>query len=134
LVIDSPSSLLLWFLPTSRSLYNKKTLRAPFAFLDPDPPPGALLRAAGGVGAGARPSAGVRPGRPAAQPILPAVEAVRSQPADAIVDAAIQENVRRAVASLSAVPLLADLVAKNKLMIVGAEYRLKTGRVDLIKP
>jgi carbonic anhydrase len=69
-----------------------------------------------------------------AQPILPAVEAVRSQPADAIVDAAIQENVRRAVASLSAVPLLADLVAKNKLMIVGAEYRLKTGRVDLIKP
>jgi carbonic anhydrase len=69
-----------------------------------------------------------------AQPILTAVEAVRSQPADAIVDAAIQENVRRAVAGLSAVPLLADLVAKNKLMIVGAEYRLKTGRVDLIKP
>ena len=62
------------------------------------------------------------------------MEAVRSQPADAIVDAAIQENVRRAVAGLSAVPLLADLVAKNKLMIVGAEYRLKTGRVDLIKP
>ena len=69
-----------------------------------------------------------------AQPILPAVEAVRSQPADAIVDAAIQENVRRAVAGLSAVPLLADLIAKNELTIVGAEYRLKTGRVDLIKP
>jgi carbonic anhydrase len=69
-----------------------------------------------------------------AQPILPAVEAVRSEPADAIVDAAIQENVRRAVAGLGAVPLLAALVAQNKLMIVGAEYRLKTGRVDLIKP
>jgi carbonic anhydrase len=67
-----------------------------------------------------------------AQPILPAVEAVRSEPADAIVDAAIQENVRKTVAGLGAVPLLADLVAKNKLMIVGAEYRLKSGRVDLI--
>jgi carbonic anhydrase len=69
-----------------------------------------------------------------AQPILPAVEAVRSEPADAIVDAAIQENLRRTVAGLGAVPLLADLAAKNKLTIVGAEYRLKTGRVDLIKP
>jgi carbonic anhydrase len=69
-----------------------------------------------------------------AQPILPAVEAVRSQPADAIVDAAIEENVRRTVAGLSGVALLADLVAKDKLMIVGAEYRLKTGRVALIKP
>ena len=69
-----------------------------------------------------------------AQLILAALEAVRSQPADAIVDAAIQENVRRGVAGLSAVPVLADLVAKNKLTIVGAEYRLKTGRVDLIKP
>ena len=69
-----------------------------------------------------------------AQPILPAVEAVRSQPADALVDAAIQENVRRAVSSLGAVPLLADLVSANKLTIVGAEYRLKSGKVDLIKP
>lgn len=68
------------------------------------------------------------------RPILTAVDAVRSQPPDAIIDAAIQENVRQGVAGLSAVPLLADLVAKNKLMIVGAEYRLKTGRVDLIKP
>ena len=68
------------------------------------------------------------------QPILPAVDAVRSQPADAIVDAAIQENIRRTVAGLGAVPLLAELVANDKLNIVGAEYRLKTGRVDLIKP
>ena len=68
------------------------------------------------------------------QPILPAVEAVRSDPADAIVDAAIHENIRKTVAGLGAVPLLSDLVAKNQLMIVGAEYRLKTGRVDLIKP
>lgn len=69
-----------------------------------------------------------------AQPILPAVEAVRAQPADTVVDAAIQENVRRAVSGLGAVPLLADRVSANKLTIVGAEYRLKSGKVDLIKP
>jgi carbonic anhydrase len=68
------------------------------------------------------------------EPILPAVEAVRSEPADAIVEAAIQANIRRAVAGLSAVPLLADLVASDKLNVVGAEYRLRSGRVDLITP
>jgi carbonic anhydrase len=67
------------------------------------------------------------------QPILPAVQAVRSEPADKILDAAIRENVRRAVAELGADPLLADLVAKQKLVIVGAEYQLHTGRVELLK-
>jgi carbonic anhydrase len=68
------------------------------------------------------------------QPIIPAVQDVRSEPADAILDAAIQRNVRRAVADLGADPLLAGLVAKQKLTIVGAEYRLHTGRVELVKP
>lgn len=67
-----------------------------------------------------------------AQPILPAVEMVRAEPADAIVDAAIQANVRRTAAGLAAVPLLADLVAQNKFTIVGAEYQLKSGKVKLI--
>jgi carbonic anhydrase len=67
------------------------------------------------------------------QPILPAVQAVRSEPADKILDAATRQNVRQAVAQLGADPLLADLVAKQKLMIVGAEYQLHTGRVELLK-
>ncbi|HSO97149.1 MAG TPA: carbonic anhydrase [Acidimicrobiia bacterium] len=69
-----------------------------------------------------------------AQPIVPAVQAVRSQPADALVEAAIHENVRQTVSALGRVQLLADLVTANKLTIVGAEYRLKSGKVDLIKP
>ncbi len=67
------------------------------------------------------------------QPILPAVDAVRSEPANKIFDSAIRENVRRAVGQLGADPLLADLVAKQKLVIVGAEYQLHTGRVELLK-
>lgn len=68
------------------------------------------------------------------QPIVAAVEAVRAEPTDKVLDAAIRENVRRAVAQLGADPLLADLVAKNKLVIVGAEYQLHSGRVELLKP
>lgn len=66
------------------------------------------------------------------EPILPAVETVRSQPADAIVDAAIQANVHRQVAGLGAVPVFADLVSKGKMTIVGAEYRLHSGKVDFL--
>jgi carbonic anhydrase len=68
------------------------------------------------------------------QPILPAVETVRSSPADQIVDAAIQANVRGTVAGLGKVPLLADLAKQGKLTIVGAEYRLKSGKVDFVSP
>jgi carbonic anhydrase len=66
------------------------------------------------------------------QPIVPAVQDVQAQPADTIVNAAIQQNVRRAVTALKAEPLLADMVAKNQLTIVGAEYHLHTGRVELV--
>lgn len=68
------------------------------------------------------------------QPIVPAVHDVRSEPADRILDAAIHHNVQRAVADLGADPLLADLVVKRQLRIVGAEYRLRSGRVELVEP
>jgi carbonic anhydrase len=65
------------------------------------------------------------------QPIIPAVEAVKGLPADQVLDAAIEENVHLQVAGLRAVPSLAPLVAANKLQIVGAHYRLHSGRVSV---
>ncbi len=65
------------------------------------------------------------------QPIVPAVEAVQTAPADQLLDAAIDENIRRAVATLRAVPVLAELVTAGELQIVGARYRLGTGRVTI---
>jgi carbonic anhydrase len=67
------------------------------------------------------------------QPIVPAVEAVRSEPAGEIVNAGIRENVRRQVRQLtSSQPVLAGLVGSGALKIVGAEYELKTGAVALL--
>jgi len=67
------------------------------------------------------------------QPIVPAVEAVRSQPAADLVNAAIRENVRRQVELLkSSQPLLAGLVQSGAVKVVGAEYALHSGKVDLV--
>jgi carbonic anhydrase len=67
------------------------------------------------------------------QPIVPAVEAVRSQPPVELVDAAIKENVRRQVAHLkSSQPVLAGLVESGTLKVVGAEYALTTGKVEIV--
>ena len=54
----------------------------------------------------------VPPGEIAAAtaPIVPAVQAVQGQPADQLLDAAIQENVRQTVQTLGQVPTLAELV------------------------
>jgi carbonic anhydrase len=66
-----------------------------------------------------------------AAPIIPAVEAVKTVPAGQLLDAAIEENVHLTVATLRAVPLLAERVAANQLKIVGAHYRLQSGRVSI---
>jgi len=67
------------------------------------------------------------------QPIVPAVEAVKSTPADQLLDAAIRENVRRTVAHLqSSTPILADAVQSGKLKVAGAEYALHSGKVALV--
>jgi len=76
----------------------------------------------------------VPPGEIAAAtaPIVPAVQAVQGQPADQLLDAAIQENVRQTVQTLGQVPTLAELVEGGKLKIVGYEYHLHTGEVTAI--
>jgi carbonic anhydrase len=63
-------------------------------------------------------------------PILPIVEAAVSSgtPTDQLLDVVTKENVRRAVATLTATSLLADSIAQGKLQIVGREYLLESGR------
>ncbi len=63
------------------------------------------------------------------QPIEPAVEAVQTQPADQILDAAIHENVKLTQEGLGQISTFADAVQSGKLKIVGYEYQLKTGKV-----
>jgi carbonic anhydrase len=66
-------------------------------------------------------------------PIVPAVQAVQSQPADQLLTAAIQQNIRLQVQQLSAsTPLLAPLVSSGKLKVVGGEYQLASGQVHLV--
>jgi carbonic anhydrase len=67
------------------------------------------------------------------EPIVPAVQAVQSQPADQIVDAAIDENVTLTQQSLGQIPTFADAVQNGKLKIVGYEYQLKTGKVTPVE-
>ena len=68
----------------------------------------------------------------ATAPIVPAIQAVQGRPADQLLDAAIQENVRQTVQRLGQVPTLAELVQGGKLKIVGYEYDLHTGKVTAI--
>ena len=66
------------------------------------------------------------------QPILPTVETVGNLPADQLVQAVIVQNVHQAVGALAGQPALSDLVAAERLRIVGAEYRLHSGVVELL--
>ena len=65
-------------------------------------------------------------------PIEPAVQAVESQPADQILDAAIHENVKMTQQALGQIPTFADPVQSGTLKIVGYEYQLKTGKVTAV--
>jgi carbonic anhydrase len=67
------------------------------------------------------------------EPIVPAVQAVQSQPADQLVDAAIDENVKLTRRGLGQIPTFSDAVQSGKLEIVGYEYQLKTGKVDPVE-
>jgi carbonic anhydrase len=67
------------------------------------------------------------------EPIVPAVQAVQSRPADQIVDAAIDENVKLTQQGLAQVPTFAEAVQSGRLKIVGYEYQLKTGKVTAIE-
>ena len=67
------------------------------------------------------------------QPIIPAAQAVASQPKDAQLNAAIQQNVRNQVALLKAsTPILAPLVSQGKLRVVGGEFNFETGTVQMV--
>ncbi len=65
-------------------------------------------------------------------PILPAVQQTLSVPKSGQLEAATQANVHDQVKGLAAVTLLADRVKTGALKIVGAEYHLHTGKVELL--
>lgn len=68
-------------------------------------------------------------------PIIPAVQAVQSRgvSGDAVLPAAIEEVVRRGVATLNASTVLKPKQAQGVLNIVGAVYDLHTGRVRFLE-
>jgi carbonic anhydrase len=69
------------------------------------------------------------------EPVIPAVEAVRNAPEAELLDQATRANIRRSVDALqTAYPLLTDMVSSGKLKVVGAEYQLKSGKVDMVVP
>ncbi len=66
------------------------------------------------------------------QPIIPAVQAVRSTPPSDLVGAAVEQNVRQGVSTLGSQPLLADAVKAGTLQVVGADYHLSSGQVSFL--
>ncbi len=66
------------------------------------------------------------------QAIEPAVEKVRNQPGDPL-ESAVRANVEAIVGQLkSSEPILAEMVRRGELRIVGARYDLDSGWVDMI--
>jgi carbonic anhydrase len=67
------------------------------------------------------------------EPILPAVEQVRNAPESELLDQATRLNIQRTVDALkSADSLITELVSSEKLKVVGSEYKLKTGKIDVV--
>jgi carbonic anhydrase len=66
------------------------------------------------------------------EPIVPAIQAVQNVGSDQLLQAAVSQNIRQAVAALAAQSLVADAIAAGKLKVVGAEYRLSSGKVDIL--
>jgi carbonic anhydrase len=61
------------------------------------------------------------------------VEAAAGRPGD-LLQNAVLENIRRTVTHLKTLkPVLADLVATEKVRVVGALYDLETGLVTLVE-
>jgi carbonic anhydrase len=67
------------------------------------------------------------------EPIIPAVEEVQDSPPGALLDRAIKANITDTVTQLKTVDsLLTDLVNSGKVKVVGGEYKLKTGKVEMV--
>ncbi len=64
--------------------------------------------------------------------IRPAVERVSGQPGDPL-ENAIRENVRLGVQRLTLEPDIAPFIARGQIAVVGGEYNLRTGRVELVR-
>ncbi len=65
-------------------------------------------------------------------PIIPAVQAVQSVPSDQLLQASITQNINQAAAALTTESLVAEEIAAGKIKVVGAEYRLSSGKVDFL--
>jgi carbonic anhydrase len=63
--------------------------------------------------------------------LRPAYDAAVTQPGD-LVENMVRAQVQLTAAALRADPLLAEMVANDGLMIVGARYDLESGAIDLI--
>ena len=63
--------------------------------------------------------------------IKPAVEKSQGQPGDKL-ENAVKANVLVQIETLKSSPVLAELIAANKLKIVGGYYDLDTGKVSLV--
>jgi carbonic anhydrase len=63
-------------------------------------------------------------------PILPVVDAAvaAGTPSDQLLDVVIRDNITAAVATLSANPALAPMIAGGKVKVVGREYLLESGK------
>jgi carbonic anhydrase len=63
-------------------------------------------------------------------PILPVVDAAvaAGTPSDQLLDVVIRDNITAAVATLSANPALAPMIAEGKVEVVGREYLLESGK------
>ena len=67
---------------------------------------------------------------PMIAPIIPAVLAAQRSGADDLVEASVEENVRRVVERLqNGEAVLQDALENGKLKVVGAVYSLSTGEV-----
>jgi carbonic anhydrase len=66
------------------------------------------------------------------EPIVPAVQAVKNVGSDQLLQAATVQNIRQSVAALTAQSLVANEIAAGKLKVVGGEYRLSSGKVEIL--
>jgi carbonic anhydrase len=67
------------------------------------------------------------------EPIIAAIQAVQSIPADQRIEAAVKENVKRQGEAIAgSADILKGLVDAGKLKVVGAEYHLATGKVEFL--
>jgi carbonic anhydrase len=64
-------------------------------------------------------------------PIVPIVQAMNGD-GDDFVDAAIARNVQAVVETIVAVPIIRDRVSAGSLKVVGGEYQLASGAVELV--